>query len=268
MASARTPGRDGQRRRPVTRRSVLGGIGSIGSALVLGSARPAAAQTGDGDDEEFAVEQGDRCVSITPLSGDEPVEALYGLRIPDQYGGDNGASDPGSGPYFESTGTTDLQRPNTTITFLYDGPDGLSLVVVHGHARRGSGGSVTWQLEGLPSDGGWVVRDDYYLDPQTGNVDRTSFDRWRLGGSDDVIDWTWTGGRTDGGAFRSLGSDFEVTVTPAYNEAAALWEQHFSGHVTDWQLLSGDRSAPERTSLALGDPVTLRTGGCDEDGEG
>lgn len=247
----------------MTRRAVLGGIGG---ALVLGSTRPASARGGGGDEADYAVEQGDRCVSISPLSGDEPVEAMYELRIPGRYGGENGASDPGSGPYYESIGTTDLQRPNTTITFLYDGPEGLSLVVVHGHAQRGDGGSASWQLEGLPSDGAWVVRDDFYLDPQTGDVAQTSYDRWDLGGQSHTIDWTWTGGRTDGGAFRPLGSEFEVTVTPAYNEAAALWEQHFSGRVANWHVLSGSRESPERRQLALDQPVTVRTGDCDEDG--
>lgn len=263
MATTRTFGRGGRRRRSVTRRAVLGGIGG---ALVLGSTGPAAAGGGDGDEADYAVEQGDRCAPISPLSGDEPVEAMYELRIPGRYDGENGASDPDSGPYYESIGTTDLQRPNTTITFLYDGPEGLSLVVVHGHGERGGGGSASWQLEGLPSDGDWVVRDDFYLDPQTGDVAQSSYDQWDLGDQTDVIDWTWTDGRTDGGAFRPLGSEFEVTVTPAYNESATLWEEHFSGRVTDWHVLSGSREDPERRQLALDQPVTVRTGECDEEG--
>lgn len=272
MRSNQSPQGTDTHRRPVTRRAVLGGVGS---AIVLGTGRRAAAQTGDGDqgggeedDADFAVVQGGRCVPVTPISGDEPVEAMYGLRVPERFGGENGSTDPGSGPYHESTGTTDLQRPNTSVTFLYDGPDGLSLVVVHGHGERGNGGSATWRVEGLPSDGGWIVRDDYYLDPQSGDIAPSCYDRWNLTGAIHTVDWTWDDARTDGGAFRPLGGEFEVTVTPAYNEAATLWEEHYSGRVSDWQLLSGSRESPERHSLALNQPATVRSGGCGDDGQG
>jgi len=36
-----------------------------------------------------------------------------------------------------------------------------------------------------------------------------------------------------------------------------LYEQFYNGDVEDWQVLSGDRSNPERTSLNLSEEVTV-----------
>lgn len=204
----------------------------------------------------YTVRQGDTEFDVVPITGELSAEELYDLRLPDQFGGDNGATDPGSGPYYQSVGTQDIQAESTTITFLYDGPDGLSLVVVH-DTDGGDGGSATWDVTGLPQDGEWVVKDDLYLDPDTGEPASSNYDRWDTDGSDHAIDWTWGAGGTDGGVFRDLGDTFEVGIDPAYNEDAALWDQYYTGDVVDWQFLSGNRSNPDRTSLALDRPITI-----------
>jgi hypothetical protein len=209
-----------------------------------------------GPQPTYTVSQGETSVEVTPLSGEVPAEELYDLRLPERFEGDNGATDPGSGPYYQSVGTQDLQAESTTITFLYEGPDGLSLVVVH-DTDGGDGGSATWSVTGLPRDGNWVVKDDRYLDPDTGEPASTNYDRWDTDGTDHTIDWTWGAGGTDGGVFRDLGDAFGLTIDPAYNEDAALWDEYYTGDVVDWQFLSGGRSDPDRTSLSLDRPMTI-----------
>lgn len=245
-----------------SRRTVLRVLGAAGALSTVGSA------TANESDDSYAAVQDGRCILLVPLSGDQPVEELYDLRIPDSFEGDNGASDPGEGPYYSSVGTRDFQRPNTTVRFLYDGPEGLSLVVVHGALNDeddDGGRGVSWTLEGeVLSDGEWVVRDDYYFDPDTGEF--RNFDRWDVSGTTHTIDWTFDAERTDGAAFRSLGDEFTLRIDPRYNEEAALWsENYYDGEVTDWELLSfpdGDDD-PERVSVDIDERLRIRSEPCD-----
>lgn len=212
-------------------------------------------------DPERAVvlEQDDRCVELTPLSGDESVEAFYDYRYPtERYEGVSGSE----GYTYSSAGTTDLQRDRTSLLFLYEGPDGLSLVVVHGRLEGDDdGGVVTLTMRGMPASASWVVRDDYYL--EGGQPAASNFDRWDGDGEVHELDWAYKGGRTDGGAVRGLGREFEFTVEPAFNDDAALADDHDFGPIEAWEALSGDRENPERFPLRLDRPVTVRTGGCD-----
>ncbi|NEU57460.1 hypothetical protein [Halorussus sp. MSC15.2] len=231
----------------IERRGVLAALATgIGGAGV--AQRTLARRVDALDATRYVVEQGDRCIPITPLSGDETVESFYDYRTP--YTSPSGAA-------YSSYGTTDLQRPETSICFLYDGPEGLSLVVVHDKLNDGtSGGAVTFDLAfENPDRGSWVVGDDDYDAPS--NYD--TFDRTADGWS---VDWTWTDGRSDGGAYRPLGEEFAVTIDPAFNDAAALYGDPYEGEITDWQVLSGDRSDPDRVSLALDEPLVVRAGTC------
>lgn len=217
--------------------------------------------------DEFVVEQGGDCVPVTPLSGDEPVEAFYDYQLPEgKFAGTAGASDDG-GPYFRSLGTEALQRPDTSQLFLYRGPEGLSLVVLHGSLAESDhgGGTATLTFSGL-GDGSWVVKDDYYLDPETGEQASSNHDRWRVVGSTRVVTWTWASDTTDGGAFRDVSDalDGGVTVDPAFDDAAEELNFHHDGQVTDWHVLSGSADHPDRHSLALDRPVTIRRGTCEE----
>ncbi|WP_115865720.1 hypothetical protein [Halorussus litoreus] len=231
----------------VHRRGVLGalaaGLGGVG--LARGSFGPGPNTV---DPSGYVIEQGDQCVPITPLSGEETVEAFYDYRTPN--------TDPSAWTY-SSYGTTDLQRPETSICFLYEGPEGLSLVVVHDELNDGTnGGAATFDLAfEHPDRGAWVVADDDY----DGSSNYDTFSRTDSGWT---VDWTWSGGRTDGGAYRPLGDDFAVTVDPAFNEDAALYGDYYEGEITDWEFLSGDRSDPDRVSLALDQPLTIRPGTC------
>ncbi|MFC7047260.1 hypothetical protein ACFQH6_19280 [Halobacteriaceae archaeon GCM10025711] len=155
-----------------------------------------------------------------------------------------------------------MQRPQTSIAFLYQGPERLSLVVVHGSVDAADGGAVTFRLSGLPADGEWFVKDDYYSEPGTNRAATTNYDTWTVDGADHRIDWTWGSGGTDGGAFGGLGDDFDVAVDPAFNEAAALYGEHYDGTVTAWEFLSGPDGG-ERISLGMDAPIRIATGGCD-----
>lgn len=250
--------------RGVTRRGVLE---LAAGALAAGALADAATgQTG------FVVEQAGDCVPVTPLSGSEPVEEFYDYQLPaGRYAGENGASDDG-GPYFSSRGTQDLQRSDASLVFLYDGPEGLSLVVLHGSTETSQqgGGSATFTLTGMPVDGSWVVKDDLYRDPATGRQDESNYDRWRADGDTHQVSWTWSNGGTDGGAFRDITAALAagVTIDPAFNGDAERLEHNYEGQVTDWFVVTGSASNPEFHALALDQPVTLRAGSCEDGGGG
>jgi len=197
----------------------------------------------------YVLQQGDTCVPLSPLRGDVSVERFYGYEKKASRYGANG------------TELVALQRQATSELFLYEGPDAtLSLVVTHDKPvgpetpERG-GGSVTLSFRGLPTDGSWLVQDDKYDSPH-------NRDRWRRDGSRSTVDWTWIGGRNDGGVFGPLGDDATVTIDPAFNERAALYGEFYGGRITAWQALSGDLTDPARTDLDMSRPVTIRPGSC------
>lgn len=221
----------------LTRRKLLGSIPVVATGVT------ARVDVGPVDDA-YHLTQGDRCVPLEPLSGDQMIATFYDW-------------DEGNTAY-SSAGTVDLQRPATSILFLYDGPGGVSLVMVHGQLGGDSpGGSVTFEFEGLPDNGYWAVQDDFYDRP-------SNFDRWARDGSYAKVDWTWAAARTDGGAFSGLDGvhGLELQITPRFNEAAGLYGQYYDGRVRRWQALSGSLDAPERHDLRLDESVTIHRGVC------
>ncbi|KAB1186701.1 hypothetical protein [Haloferax sp. CBA1149] len=209
----------------------------------------------DGTQQVYRVKQGSREFEITLLEGDTPVRELYDLRIPDAYGGDNGATDPGEGPYYESLGLKYLLEAQESVMFLYHGPDGVSLVALHG--GPGDGTAVTWRVTGVPSGAKWLVKDDLYTYPETGEPAVSNYDQWNVSGSQHVIDWTWAGGRTDGGVLGYLNGDFSITIDPAYNTAATLYGEYFAGVIAGWYVLTGSWGNLTREELNLQEPVTI-----------
>ena len=241
------------------RRTVLKLLGAAAGATTVGSVAHATAASDS--DRSIVLEQGDRCFELVALSGDEPVEEFYDYRYPtelyDSVSGSNGSS-------YSSEGTTDLQKDATSILFLYDGPEGLSLVVVHGRVdgEEDNGGVVTFTFDGMPDEASWVVRDDYYLEGD--EPASTNHDRWDVDGSTHQIDWGYRPDRTDGGAARGLGEEFEITIDPAFNEDAALASDLVHGPIEYWEALSADGDSSERFSLEMNEPVTIRTGSCED----
>lgn len=218
-----------------TRRSFLSAAGAaiVGGALATGTASAA-------ESTSFHLTQGEHCIPLRPLRGDDPVKAFYDYR----------------NERYSSHGTQSLQRADTSLLFLYEGPKGVSLVFVHGKLGSNSdGGSVTFEISGLPSSGKWLVEDDSYDGPRR-------YDRWKTNDTTATIDWTWDGGRADGAVFGYLGDDTDIEIDPAFNEDAALFGKHYDGTIEDWQALSGDRSNPTRTSLDRSTPIRIESGPC------
>lgn len=214
-------------------------------------------------ESRYVLVQGDKCVPIRPMRLQLPVGTFYDYQLPEKYVTDANGASVGDSAQYASAGTMDLQRGQTSLVFLYQGPEGLSLVVVHGSAREPDGGAVTFEISGLPEDGEWVVKDDLYYNPDTG--EKVAYDRWDVDGTDHRIDWTWGSAGTDGGVFSELGDDFEVVIDPAFNEKAALYGQYYEGTVTDWEFLSGSTDSPERISLNMDEPIRVTTDGCEQE---
>ncbi|WP_167768482.1 hypothetical protein [Haloarcula amylovorans] len=213
----------------------VGGLGAAGTASAH-----------DDDNDRYIVKQGDRCFRIKPLEGDKRVEKFYKWGKSERY--------------FSSTGTKSLQRKDTSILFLYDGPKGLSLVIVHGSLKDGSdGGAVSFKITDIPRKAKWVVKDDYYDSD-------SNYDRWDIEKRSAKIDWTWDEERTDGGALRGLDvDDLDLTIYPKFNKEAKLYGKHYDGRIKRWEVLSGDRKDPDRYKLKRDKKVRLKRGRCDDD---
>lgn len=219
---------------------MLGAAGAAAvSTTVVGSAT-GTRQTG------FTVTQGDTCRSIEPLSyRDAGVEEFYGYT-----------TDAGEGRPWSANTPVDLASSDTSQLFLYEGPEGLSLVVLHDAPEHGdaeSGGAATLTFRGLPESGEWAVRDD----PASASAevwdDRTR-DAWS-------VHWAWKGDYTDGGAFRGLGGNVPVEIAPAWGQDAEL-DPLSPGSIESWVVVSGDPADPDRFELALDRPVTIGSGSC------
>ncbi|RKD97407.1 PGF-pre-PGF domain-containing protein [Halopiger aswanensis] len=238
---------------------------SVGVAAAQSSATPqrgpavnAQAQMQSAD--SYVVEQGDTCRQIRPLSTNGTVGAFYDYR--------NHETHPeGVDRLYSSYGTTHLQEENTSVLFLHRGTDGLSLVAVHGHLEgETAGGVASFDIVGVPNETEWVVQDDLY-------DGESNMAQWHRGDGWIGADWIWSESRTDGGAIRGgLNGEFALTVQPAFNEDSPFYENeslydpdfYGDGEVEDWEVLSGDADDPERSSLSLEEPVTIRTGTCDD----
>jgi len=246
-------------RRAVSRRALLT---ALGTGVATGSI-PSGVAASQRRTSDYAVVQGERCEPVQPIRGRLPVEDFYDYQLPEKYVSDENGASIGFATRYASAGTVELQREGVSLLFLYRGPRGLSLVIVHGKVDSSRGGSVTFRLVGLPPGGEWAVRDDFYRNPATGAVADSNFDRWRVEGTDHVVDWTWGLAGTDGGAYRGLGENFDVRVRPGFNEAAALHGEHYEGEITDWEFLSGSAGVSGRVPLDLDRPVRITAEGCD-----
>ncbi|WP_117365421.1 PGF-pre-PGF domain-containing protein [Natrarchaeobaculum sulfurireducens] len=232
-------------------------IASIAGVVPGGTATPASQSVADTD--RYVLEQGDVCQEIEPLESDGTVHSFYDYR--------NHETHPDTDDnLYSSYGTQHLQEDDTSILMLHEGADGTSLVVVHDRLEGTSaGGVVTFDVVGTPPEADWVVRDDEYDAP-------TNMAEWRAGDGWLGADWIWADGRTDGGAINGgLDDEFALTIYPAFNEDSPFYgdetlhdpDWHGDGRIDDWQVLSGDLTDPDRTSLSLSEPVTIRTGTCE-----
>lgn len=197
------------------------GIGSV-SASTDGNSPPV-----------FTVKQPGKSVNVTPLSNGESIEEYY-----DFYD-------------WESHTSPDITAPDTAITFFWDGPKGLSLVVITDDPDDGSGGVMDMNFSGLPSAGEWVVAND----PPEEDDPPADFDS-RV---DRKPTWGWSDKRDDGGAFRGgLRTVRVIEIDPAFNESASRWDSNCcQDPVKHWEFLSGDLESPTRHRLDMDEPITL-----------
>lgn len=202
----------------------------------------------------YSIVQGDECIDIEPLgSGVQTVEDFYDYRTPE--------TDP-VGYTYSSHGTTHLQEANTSIIFLYQGHDGLGLVLVHGALDADSaGGMVSMEISGLPAEGEWVVEDDNYSDDLEGGPD----DIFVHEETESRIAWVYSENRTDGAAFSGgLEDGFEIRIVPQFNEVVEFSpdEHDVDPNIEDWQVISAAPGGYDRTSLDMESPMTIQSSPC------
>lgn len=229
---------------------------TVASTAILGGVSSADAQSGS--NAQFSIEQDGKCIPIEPLSmSGLPVEEFYDYRTPE--------TDPSSYKY-ASFGTQNLQRKDTSILFLYQGPQGLSLVMIHDKIDAGAGGAVTFRMTSLPVNGKFVIKDDSY-DAST-NRDTFDYSKHRNWNGKETasanVSWTWQEGRADGAVYRGLGKDFKININPQFNEQAVLSGEGgvYDGKIEKWEVLSGDVNNPTRTKLNMNKAVTITSKGC------
>jgi hypothetical protein len=132
-----------------------------------------------------------------------------------------------------------IAKSDHSRLFFWNGPDGLSLVVLHDKGNDGSGAAVSFDFDGLPGEGSWVVRDD--------SGDFTSRTQ---------ADWTWNNRKTDGGAFRGGLYEQQLTIDPRFNDAARRTPLT-PGRIDTWEVLTGQATDPRALTLDKSDPVTI-----------
>lgn len=230
--------------------AVLAVLGTLTALPAVVGAQEAAGPT------TFVIQQGDTCTQIQPLGdGTESVESFYDYR---RFADDS--EDPLPANY-SSLGTVDLQMDGTSQVFVYDGSQGLSLVFLHDRINQPDGFVATADVSGLPADGQPVVEDDDYA-----NRDDV-FEYTETGAH---IEWVSNGGRTDGWAYRGLGSAGyrAITVDIEFNEAsnrypfAAEWNEPYSDHRIERFVARSDTG--ETTALDMNQPLTIGPGTCAE----
>lgn len=178
----------------------------------------------------YRIRQGSETIPIEPLGNGESIEEFYGYRTDGH-------------PHAHTT--TGISRSDVSALFLWEGPNGISLVFIHDTRFDGSGGAVTFDISGLDTaQGRWVVQDD------SGDL---------VSSTDTSPDWTWADAHTDGGVWRGgLDEDVEITIDPAFNDSARK-SPIDPGEITSWQVLSGSAENPDRHVLALDQPITITT---------
>lgn len=192
----------------------------------------------EASNSEAILQQDRRTFLVSMIEADENAEEFYG-------------HDSSS-----ATGAQDIQRQNGSIIFLFQGNDGIHLVLMHGKYGEEDSGSASFNFSSNDIDNeSWTVQDDLYFNDE-GERAESLYDLWNVNQTPQTVHWTWGGENNDGGAL-NLGEDFEITVTPGFNQEARLYGQHYNGTVSSWQFISGSLDNPRRINLSMDEPVTI-----------
>ncbi|WP_227377284.1 hypothetical protein [Haladaptatus halobius] len=259
LMTTKNPSEDGLNRRSylLATAGITGSIAGVSSVLADEKHPGDDFETGDIRRSAFVLEQGDACLPLAVVTSNEnlPVEEFYDYRSSDTYS---------TGRYSAYGPAKAFEQAGNSVFYLYDGPNGTSLVFMHSKRGGDSGGAVTLDFSGFPPDGGWAVMDDQY------NAS-TNYDRFERSGDESTVDWTWAadprnGGGSDGGAFRGVTDDAEIRIDPAFNDEARLYGEHYEGEVERWNVLVADSDEFQWFSLDMDTPVVIRSGGCNGSG--
>jgi len=221
-------------------------VASLIVSSTFGVAAVAGTATAQSESGTYTISQGDQCTTIEPLgNGHLTVEEFYDYRTPN--------TSPSSYSY-SSHGTTHLQEDDTSSLFLYEGGDGLSLVLLHDrNGGNSGGGAATMTFTNLPKEGEWVVEDDNYDGAD---------DEFDHRGTSSRITWLWSEGRSDGAAFNGgMDDDFLIEISPRFNSDAAT-VQSTDGRISEWEAVSATQTGTERISLDMDKPVVIQSGSC------
>jgi hypothetical protein len=213
----------------LSRREFVIGGGAVG-ALALGSAGVYLSMDEEQSEAEatYLVKQGKLRWEVNPLSVDD-------RNVREFYDYDDTHDTSGDLPE-EIIETNAASR-----LFVYSGPIDNSLVFHHGSPDVDHGGTARFSFSGLSRDGGeWAVRDDPV------GVD-DDYEPWE--GGNQVVEWGWGAGKTDGGAFYGAldRTDFTITITPKTLRG-----------VEAWRFLSGSVSDPRGFELYDEKPVNIK----------
>ncbi|MEF8784987.1 MAG: PKD domain-containing protein, partial [Haloarculaceae archaeon] len=226
-------------------RSTLLGL-TLAMVMVLGMAMTGTTAATDADGP-ITVSQGGDCYAPGTIGdGTENVSTFYNYSVENDY---------------SSEGTTHLQENQVSNLFLYNGSEGKSLVFLHDKYKQAPYGStITFVITGLPEAGEWAVEDDGYPGRD---------DNWDISATRTEVDWKWSPDRTDGGAYRGLGAEenISIEIDPAFNEDAEAWgDWTWSGdqdnRTEEWRLL--DSNGDKVTQFDMDQNVTVNVGPCDQ----
>jgi len=167
------------------------------------------------------ITQSGNTYSISALQGNEPAPAFY------SYGNPNGSS-----------ANTGLEIANTLIIFLYEDVNTgvISLFLIADIANSGSGGSLQFEFNCVPSNSFISVQDD----------------GGEFGGSPPLFtgNWSWGDCCTDGGVIENIGC----------NNALNL-DLLISSGIDNILWLTGDINMPDQIPLALnGEAISINCG--------
>ena len=198
--------------KPLHRRNVLRGV-AMGLVALGGASESVLAQSdqdGESDDREFEISYAGNSETVTAFSGTESIRDVYN-----------------HGNY---TSDIELQKEDKARLFLYDGPNGLTLGTIIDSEDSDTGGSFSYEIDGL-DDIEWQVTDD--------------------GGGDEfgaTPRWSWDNYNTDGGALKlpdpaNTDTDgFEITINPRPTKGRddAFNTEDKNIGPGDWQFVYGE----------------------------
>ena len=168
------------------------------------------------------ITQGGVTYPISSLTGTESAVAFY------DYGNPNASS-----------ANTGLEIPDALILFLYEDINTglISLFLIADIANSGTGGSMSFEANCLPSASYVAVQDD----------------AGEFNGSPPLItgNWSWSSCCTDGGAIENIGCNSSINIDLLVSSGldSILW-------------LTGDIANPTQLLLAMtGEAITINCGG-------